>query len=113
MYVTQTSKQMLLVVFYSFAWCVGNLQSYFGGSSTQQQEQANIFESVIVKPQNTDLGAWSLVPEAALISNQKEPNRHALNSLDSPPSLVTISSAIHKTVWFKTVTTGWVVLLCK
>lgn len=106
---------MLLVVFYSFAWCVGNLQSYFGGSYTQQQERKNIFESVIVKPQNTDLRTWSLVPETALISNQKEPNRHALNSLDSPPLPVTVSSAIHKlkTVWFKTVTAGWVVLLCK
>lgn len=63
---------MLLAIYiFSVAWCTGNLRDYFGGSSTQQQEGENIFESVIVKPQNTGLGTWPLVPEAALISNQK------------------------------------------
>jgi len=57
--------------FFPFAWCAGNLQGYFGGSSAQQQEGESIFASVIVKPQNTGLGTWPLVPEAALISNQK------------------------------------------
>lgn len=71
LYVTQTANQMLLAIFFSFAWCAGNLRGYFGGSSAQQQEGENIFESVIVKPQNTSLGTWPLVPEAALISNQK------------------------------------------
>lgn len=71
LYVTQIAKQMLLEIFSSFAWCAGNLQGYSGGSSAQQQEGENIFESVIVKPQNTGLGTWSLVLEAVLISNQK------------------------------------------
>lgn len=55
LYVTETAKQMLLAMFFPFAWCTGNLHGYFSGSSTQQQEGENIFESVIVKPQNT---AW-------------------------------------------------------